>query len=256
VERRETFDTALADSFRGSENRPYRRNEIVRLCLERGLYLQAAFFRRNSGDEPVVTDLAERVRAKQARLLAESAERLENELRYEEAEAAFNRSLSLYRELRNLDPVDPRYPEAIRELSEQRNTLREIRVAEHLLAAGIVRDGTAAGESKRELRILLSNTSGSPMEQAEVLVRFSGWGASLWQAVLGSIPAGGGVTLEISLSRGAAARMSQTGPTRLNTEDLHIPCNLLVRYEHNGEEAAEHFSLPVVFPAGTLRLPP
>jgi hypothetical protein len=47
----------------------------------------------------------------------------------------------------------------------------------------------------------------------------------------------------------------QEASTRLNTEDLYIPCNLLIRYQRNGEKAAEHFRIPLVFPAGTLKLP-
>ena len=242
----QTIDGALAAAFRSSESVESHQNEIVRLCLERELYLQAAFFRRSGSDEPVVTDLAERLRAKQAGLLAELARQLENEIRYAEAEAAYNRSLSLYRELRNLDPVDPRYPEAIRELSERRNALRQIRVAESLLAARIVEGGLAAGGGKQELRIALTNTSGAAVEQVEVLARFSGYSASSWQAPLGTLRAGGRVLLTIPLTESSA---------ELNGEDLYIPCNLLVRYVHDRGNAAEHFRLPCVFPAGTLRLP-
>ncbi len=257
-----TIDAALAAVFRGSETRQSRQNEIVRLCLERELYLQAAFFRRSDSDEPVVTDLPERIREKQARLLGEAAEQLENELRYAEAEAAFNHSLSLYRELRSLDPVDPRYPEAIRKLSERRNALRQIRVAENLLAARLSDGGLAAGGGngggKWELRIELTNTSGTAVEQAEVLARFSGYTASRWQASLGTIRPGGKVLLTIALPEiGAAAQgASAHGVSpESNGEDLAVPCNLLVRYLHKGEDAAEHFRLPLVFPAGTLQLP-
>ena len=242
----ETIDAALAAAFRSSE--------ILRLCLERELYLQAAFFRRSGSDNaPIVTDLAERLRAKQAGLLAELAEQLDNELRYAEAEAAYHRSLSLYRELRNVDPVDPRYPEAIRDLSEQRNALRRIRVAERLLAASIVEGGLKAGAGKQELGIALTNASAGSVEQVEVLARFSGYSASLWQASLGTLHAGRRTLLTIPLSEGSTA--APEASTRLNTEDLYIPCNLLVRYVHNREKAAEHFRIPLVFPAGTLRLP-
>jgi len=241
-----TIDGKLAAAFHSFESRPSRQNDIVRLCLERELYLQAAFFRRSDSNEPVVTDLAERMRAKQAGLLAELAEQLENELRYAEAEAAFNRGLSLYRELRNLDPVDPRYPEAIRELSGKRNALRQIRVAENLLTARIVEDGLTAGGGKQELGVVLTNTSGSTVEQVEVLARFSGYTVSRWQASLGTIRSGEKVFLTIALSDSRASA---------NSEDLAIPCNLLVRYVHDRTKAAEHFRLPLVFPAGTLRLP-
>jgi hypothetical protein len=248
----ETIDTALASAFRSSETQHSRQNEILRLCLEKGLYLQAAFFRRSGRDEPVVTDLAERLRAKQAGLLAELGEQLENELRYTEAETAYNHSLSLYRELRNLDPVDPRYPRAIRELSDRRNALREIRVAERLLAARIVDSGLKVGGGKQELGIVLTNTSAVSIEQVEVLASFSGYTASRWQAILGAIHSGGTVTLTITLSEGSLT--GRGASEQLNAEDLYIPCNLLVRYVHNHEKAAEHFRIPVVFPTGTLRL--
>jgi hypothetical protein len=248
----ETIDTALVSAFRSSETQHYRQNEILRLCLEKGLYLQAAFFRRSGRDEPVVTDLAERLRAKQAGLLAELAEQLENELRYTEAETAYNHSLSLYRELRNLDPVDPRYPQAIRELSDRRNALREIRVAESLLAARIIESGLEANGGRQELGIVLTNTSAGSVEQVEVLASFSGFTTSRWQAILGTIRSGGTVTLTIALSEGGVA--GQGASAQLNAEDLYIPCNLLVRYVRNHEKAAEHFRIPLVFPTGTLRL--
>jgi hypothetical protein len=42
--------------------------------------------------------------------------------------------------------------------------------------------------------------------------------------------------------------------TAVNAEDLSLPCNLLVRYTHDRGSGAEHFRLPLVFPAGTLPL--
>jgi len=241
------IEAALAAAFRNSGTGQFGQNEVVRLCLERQLYLQAAFFRRSSGDEALVTDLFERIRAKQAGLLAELAEELENELRYVEAESAFNHSLSLYRELRSLDPVNPRYPQAIRQLSERRNALREIRLAEGLLTAGVAADGLGAVDGKGQLVIALTNVSAGTLERVEVLARLSGYTASRWQASPGTIRAGGRVLLSIAVSDdgGGASR-----------EDLFIFCNLLVRYEHDREQAAQHFRLPLIFPAGRLRLPP
>jgi len=239
------IEAALAAAFRDSGNGPSGQNEVVRLCLERQLYLQAAFFRRSSGDEALVTDLFERIRAKQAGLLAELAEELENELRYVEAESALNHSLIIFRELRSLDPVDPRYPQEIRQLSGRRNALREIRLAEGLLTAGVAEDGLPRGEGKGQLVIALANVSAVPLEQVEVLARFSGYTASRWQASPGTIRAGGRVLLSIAVSEGGAA----------NREDLFIPCNLLARYEQDRQERAQHFRLPLIFPAGSLRLP-
>jgi hypothetical protein len=236
----------LAATFRSFQAGQSGTNEILRLCLEEELLLQAAYFRRNNIDEPVVTDLAQRIRVKQAGLLAQLAEELKNELRYVEAEAALNNSLSIYRELRNLDPVDPRYPEAIRDITGRRNALREIRVAESRLTARIIEEGLAASGGERGLAITLTNISGGALEQVEVLVRFSSYTASSWQATPGTIRPGGEVLLTIALGAGGVPS---------NTEDLFLPCNLLVRYTHNRGEATEYFHLPVMVPAGTLRLP-
>jgi hypothetical protein len=248
-----TIEAALAEAFQSSETWQSRQNETLRLCLERELYLQAAFFRRSGSDDPVVTDLSGRLLAKQAGLLSKLAGQLEDELRYAEAEGAYNRALSLYRELRSSDPVDPRYPEAIRELSEKRNTLRQIRVAEGLLTARLSEGGMTAGAENTELRIAVINGSDSTAQQVEVLASFSGYSASRWRASLGTLRAGGRVTLTVPLLEISSSSGEET--SRLNAEDLYIPCNLLVRYAQDYKNTAEHFRFPLVFPAGTLRLP-
>ena len=248
----ETIDAALARAFQNSEYQLSRPNDTLRLCLERELYLQAAFFRRSGSDEPVVTDLPERLLAKQAGLLSKLAEQLEYELRYAEAEAAYNRALSLYRELRNLDPVDPRYPETIRELSERRNALREIRVADSLLAARLIEDRLTAGAGNPRLDIALMNDSDRMVHDVEVTAGFSGYSASRWRASFGILRVGGRVTLSIPLLEPSTS--SGEDPPRLNAEDLSIPCNLLVRYTHNGKNKTESLRIPLLFPAGTLPL--
>ncbi|UCF99967.1 MAG: hypothetical protein JSV89_10625 [Spirochaetaceae bacterium] len=246
------IESTLAAAFESSESLQARQNEILRLCLEEDMLLQAAFFRRGQSGEPVVTDLRKRIREKQARLLAELAGQLENELRYPEAETSYNRSLSLYRELRNLDPVDLRYPEAVRELSERRNAVRHIRVAENLLSARIAEDGLTAGADKVQLRIVLANTSTAGVEQVEFLAHLYGYPESRWQGTLKRISPGGEALLTIPLSRSTSD--AQDGVDRLNSEDLLITCNLLARFEHNHQNAVQYFHLPVVFPAGTLHL--
>jgi hypothetical protein len=247
----ETIDAALAEAFRSSGYQLTGQNEVLRLCLERGLYLQAAYFRRSGSDEPVVTDLPGRLLEKQAGLLSKLAGQLEEQLRYAEAEAAYNRALSLYRELRNLDPVDPRYPETIRELSERRNVLREIRVGESLLAAR--QDGLAEGEGNPRLRIAVRNGSDSAVHEVEVLAAFSGYSASRWRASLATLGARGVATLTIPLPEQNPSSGGRT--PRLNAEDLSIPCNLLIRYTRAGKKAAESLHIPLLFPAGTLPLP-
>lgn len=253
----ETVDAALAAAFRNSGYQPSRQNEVLQLCLERELYLQAAFFRRSGSDEPVVTDLPERLLAKQAGLLLKLAEQLEYELRYPEAESAYNRALSLYRDLRNLDPVDPRYPETIRELSGRRNALREIRVGDSLLAARLIKGAMASDAENPRLEIALMNDSERTVHQVEVLAGFSGYSSSRWRASFGTLRTGGRVTLTIPLlEQGASSAKAAIGedPLRFNAEDLSIPCNLLVRYVHNGKNKTESFRIPLLFPAGTLPL--
>ena len=253
----ETVDAALAAAFRNSGYQPSRQNEVLQLCLERELYLQAAFFRRSGGDEPVVTDLPERLLTKQAGLLLKLAEQLEYQLRYAEAESAYNRALSLYRDLRNLDPVDPRYPETIRELSGRRNALREIRVGDSLLAARLIKDPSASDAGNPRIEIALMNDSERTVHQVEVLAGFSGYSASRWRASFGTLRAGGEVTLAISLlEQSASSTKAEIGEDtlRFNAEDLSIPCNLLVRYVYNGNNKTESFRIPLLFPADTLPL--
>jgi hypothetical protein len=245
-------DTALARAFQGSDLQLSGENEILRLCLEQELYLQAAFFRRAGSDEPVVTDLPERLLAKQAGLVAKLAEELEYGLRYTEAESAYNRALILYRELRNLDPVDPRYPETIRELSGQRNSLRQIRVGESLLEARRLEGGLTAGAENPALRIALVNGSDSTVNRVEVLAGLSGYSSSRWRSTLETLRPGGTVVLTIPLLQQRTSALEDS--TLFNAEDLSIPCNLLVRYVQSGKTATESLRLPLIFPAGTLPL--
>jgi hypothetical protein len=252
-ERTPAIDRTLAAAFRSPETLQSRQNEILRLCLEKELYLQAAFFRRNRGDEPLITDLPERIREKQARLMADLAGQLENQLRFPEAEAAYNRSLSLYRELRNLDPVDPRYPKAVRDLSKRRNGVRRILVAEPLLTTQITGNAIAFEGTKQRLSITLTNSSASTVEEVEVFVRFSGYTASSWQASLGTLPAGRNVLLSIPLWESGGGVREE--PALLNNEDLSLPCNLLVWFELDRQKTAQYFHLPLLFPAGSLHLP-
>ena len=241
----DSIDSTLAAGFQKSGAVHSQQNEILRFCLENELFLQAAFFQRSRSEGPVVTDLAVRIRAKQARLLSDLARRLENELRLPEAEAAYNQSLILYRELRSLDPVDPRYPEAIREQSRRRNGVRDILTAEHLLSAQV--EGHFSTDREEELRIVLHNTSGNMAEQPEVQARFSGYPDSRWQGSLRQISPGGQAIVTIPFSG------STTGP--VTTEDLRMVLNIMVKFLHEQRAKAQYFQLPLVFPAGTLRLP-
>jgi hypothetical protein len=252
-----SIESMLASVFQGPGPLQSRQNEAVRFCLEEQLLLQAAFFRRSGDEKPVVTDLDERVLSKKAGLLAELARQLEDDLRLPEAQRAYNRSLSLYRELRKFDPVDPRYPEAISELSEQRNAVRQILVAENMLTArmegGLSAAENGARENKPGLKIALVNTSGSTLEQAQVSARLSAYPDSRWEGALGTLPAGKEIIVTIPFSGDKTDPRSEASTS--NGEDLRALCNLVVRFIHDGQNTAQWFRLPVMFPAGTLRLP-
>jgi hypothetical protein len=241
----DSIDSTLAAGFQKTGAVQSQQNEILRFCLEKELFLQAAFFQRSRSEGPVVTDLAGRIRAKQARLLSDLARQLENELRLPEAEAAYNQSLILYRELRNLDPVDPRYPEAIRELSRRRNSIRDILTAEHLLS--VQEEGHFGTDRGEELRIVLRNVSGDIVKQPEVQALFSGYPDSRWQGSLRQVSTGGEAIVTIPFSG------STTGP--VTTEDLRIVLNIMVKFLHEQRAKVQYHQLPLVFPAGTLRLP-
>jgi hypothetical protein len=241
----DSIDSTLAQGFEKTGGVLTQQNEILRFCLEEELFLQAAFFQRSRSEGPVVTDLIGRIRGKQARLLSDLARRLENELRLPEAEAAYNRGLTLYRELRSRDPVDPRYPEAIHELSRRRNSVRDILTAEHLLRAEAEERFTS--DRSEELRIVLGNISKGIVEQPEVQARFAGYPDSRWLGSLRQISPGGQAIVTIPFSGSTA------GP--VTTEDLRIVLNIMVKFLHEQRAKAQYFQLPLVFPAGTLRLP-
>lgn len=239
------IDSTLAAGFERTGTVASQQNELLRFCLEEELYLQAAYFQRSRSEGPVVTDLAGRIRSKQARLLSDLAKRLENGLRLPEAEAAYNRGLILYRELRGLDPVDPRYPEAIRELSRRRNGVRDILTAETVLTAEM--EGHSASDRREELRILLGNISGSTVEQVEIQARFSEYPDSRWLGSHKYIPPGGRTVVTLPFSGSA------TGP--VTGEDLRVVLNIMVKFLQDQQGKAQYFQLPIVFPAGALHLP-
>lgn len=239
------IDGTLAAGFEKTGTIESQQNEILRFCLEEELYLQAAFFQRSRSEGPVVTDLAGRIRSKQAWLLSDLARRLENELRLPEAEAAYNRGLTLYRELRSLDPVNPRYPEAIRELSRRRNGVRDILTAERLLTAEV--EERFASDRREELRIVLRSTATSTVEQAEIQARFDEYPDSRWLGSLRQISPGRRAIVTIPFAGSAA------GPVA--GEDLRVALNIMVKFRHGQQEKAQYFRLPIIFPAGSLHLP-
>lgn len=239
------IDGTLAAGFEKTGMIASLQNELLRFCLEEELYLQAAFFQRSRSEGPVVTDLAGRIRSKQAGLLSELARRLENELRLPEAEAAYNRALTLYRELRSLDPVDPRYPESIRDLSQRRNGVRNILTAESLLTAEV--EKRFASDRGEQLRIVVGNIAESSVEQLEFQARFDGYPDSRWLGSLEQILSGGRAVVTLPFSGSA------TGP--VNGEDLRVSLNIMVKLIQGHQGKDQYVHLPILFPAGSLHLP-
>jgi len=246
----DAIETRLAAAFQGERSLQSQQNEIVRLCLENDLLLQAAYFRRARSGEAVVTDMEERLKSKQARILAELAGRLEQQLRYGEVEAYYNHSLSLYRQLRNLDPVNPLYAEAVRDLNGERNAVRRLLVSDPLLEARIAPGGVLVEGETRSLAVILTNATDDALNQVEVSARFTGYPFSQWRGSFAGIPPGGQTTLRISFSAG-----EEGSSARLNAEQLYLACNLLVRYGAGREKRAQYFRIPLLVPEGTLVVP-
>jgi hypothetical protein len=251
----DSIEETLIQAFENLQGPSERLEEALRLCLDKGLLLQADYLLRAGGSERVDEELAVRAKEKQARLLADSARRLERELRLPEAEKACNRSLALYRELRSLDPVDPLYPQVVDELTLQRNGVRETLMAEKLLEAKLDYFPQAPGNSgdgadragRAALRLLLVNRSGGRLEQVEVQARLAGLEISGWRKNVGPLQRGGETSVALPLSVG--------GPGPLSGEDLRLTLNVEAFFLREGRAGVQYFNLPVLFPAGTLNLP-
>jgi hypothetical protein len=188
---------------------------------------------------------------KQARLTGEQAGRLEAELRLPEAEALYNRALALYRGLRQRDPIDPSFPEAIRLLEEGRNRVRRILVEEGLLEASLRTPWASAGAGTEstgpaslELTLTLRNAGRTVLRELQIDARFGGLPRTRWTGDLDALSPGAEVPLRLFLSPRTG------GPTV--QEDLLLPLALLVRFSREGERAALYFRFPVLFPAGSL----
>ncbi len=236
----DTIDSHLAAAFADSST------DLIRLCLENDLLLQAGTFQRTRSQGRMVSDLERRIKERQARLLAELARHLQEQLRLPEAESAYNHCLTLYRELRSLDPVDPRFPEAVRELSERRNSVRAILVAENPVSIEPVAPPEPPATAA-ELPLVLKNLFPSTLQQLEVQVRAAELENSLWRGTVDRLY--GRDRIVLSLASSAAGR------SLLNAEDLLLTLNGVLRFLEKGESKTRYFRVSVLFPAGTLGLP-
>ncbi len=96
--------------------------------------------------------------------------KLEEQLLLPEAEGACAEALELYRLLRREDPVDPRFPRRLQELTARRQALRAMLFEEPLLEARL----PARLELGREQPLTMINRSGTVLEDLELTVLFSG----------------------------------------------------------------------------------
>jgi hypothetical protein len=206
--------------------------ELVQGLLDRGLVLaalpffRAAFPGASAGENQ---RLARRVKAQAARALAALAQGRERELRLDEAEAAAAEGIRLARELRAEDPVEPSYAQLLRQLTEQRNSLRE-----QLLP------GTEGGPEARlepapeggGLLLLLRNPGLEPLGPLAVQVCWAGLPGS--PAVEMMDPIRPGYTVRLPLPAPQAPELE-----RLD-EDLPLSLSVLLRFERGGREQARY----------------
>jgi hypothetical protein len=250
-----TLEELLAEGYERLAADPDSRSELIGLCLREGLLLQAHYlFTLSEAGSEAARGLEERFLAKQAERLAELARSLEEQLRLPEAEQAYNGALALLRELRGIDPVERRFPEQIRDLTEARNAVREVLVAEPLLEAGplaVVPVDQATTGGTLELRVELRNRSARRLDDLVVDARLaSGPGAPTflqrrWSGSLGSLPPRGRQRLAIPISSEGQAPL----------EDLRVQLHLLVSCRQGTEASRQHLALPALLPLGSSAVP-
>jgi hypothetical protein len=246
------------------------RGELVEACLKRDFLLMAQSLEpgpqeadghgaaggsRVGGERGAPSDRSRAVREKQAGLLAELARRYEEQLLLPGAEEACNAALRVLRALRAQDPVDPRYPERIRELERQRNDVREILVAEPGLEllppqvggggldAGASGAAPRAGEStSRALTLELRNVTGGSLRDLRFQVRVPGLPAGTLAAVIPRLAPGGTATLN---ARVPAAN----GPLGAHVrEDLRTRVLVLVTATDEDGERTFWLQAPLLVP--------
>jgi hypothetical protein len=219
--------------------------ELVQGLLARGLILaalpffQASFPGASAGENQ---KLARRIKAQAMKALADLAQGYERELRLEEAEAAAAEGMRLARELRAEDPVEPSYAQSLRQLTEERNALRE-----QLLppAEGGPEAKLELAESGR-LFLLIGNPGLEALGPLTVQARWAGLPGSPVVEVMEPIrPA---YTVRLPLPGLRSTELERT------EEDLSVSLSVLLRFERGGREQARYLRARFLrSPDGELR---
>jgi hypothetical protein len=220
--------------------------ELVQGFLDRGLILAALPFFRAIFPEASAGEtqrLARRVKAQIARALSKLAEGYERELRLADAEAAAAEGIRLARELRAEDPVEPAYAQMLRQLTEQRNRLRE-----ELLpgAEGGLEGRLEAASETGHIFLALRNPGLEPLGPIGVQARWSGLSGS--ESLELMEPIRPGYTVRLPLAAPASPALQPTD------EDLSVSLSVLLRYERGGQELDRYLRAAFLrSPDGRLR---
>jgi hypothetical protein len=220
--------------------------ELVQGLLARGLVLaalpffQASFPGASAGESQ---RLARRVKAQVVKALAALAQGYERELRLDEAEAAAAEGMRLARELRAEDPVEPSYAQLLRQLTEERNALREQLLPS---AEGGPEARLELAESGRPF-LLLGNPGLEPLGPLTVQACWAGLPGSPVMEVMEPIRPGYAVRLPLPEPR--SPELERTA------EDLSLSLSVLLRFERGGREQARYLHARFLrSPDGALHL--
>jgi hypothetical protein len=205
--------------------------ELVQGLLARGLVLaalpffQASFPGASAGESQ---RLARRVKAQAVKTLAALARGYERELRLDEAEAAAAQGMRLARELRAEDPVEPSYAQLLRQLTEERNALREQLLP---LAEGGPEARLELEEGGR-LFLLLGNPGLEPLGPLTVQACWAGLPGSPAMEVMDPIRPG--YTVRLPLPEPRSPELERAA------EDLGLSLSVLLRFKRGGREQARY----------------
>jgi hypothetical protein len=206
--------------------------ELVQGLLARGLVLaalpffQASFPGASAGESQ---RLARRVKAQVVKALAALAQGYERELRLEEAEAAAAQGMRLARELRAEDPVEPSYAQLLRQLTEERNALREQLLPS---AEGGPEARLVLAEGGRPL-LLLENPGLETLGPLTVQACWAGLpGSPVMVEVMDPIRPG--YTVRLPLPEPRSPELERPA------EDLSLSLSVLLRFERGGREQARY----------------
>jgi hypothetical protein len=201
--------------------------ELVQGLLDRGLILAALPFFRAAFPEASAGEtqrLARRVKAQTAQALTVLAEAYERDLRLPEAESAAAEGIRLARELRAEDPVELAYAQVLRQLTEQRNRLRE----ELLPPAEGDPQGRLEIAPAGQLFLALRNPGLEPWGPIGVQARWAGLSDSESFEMMEPVRPGYTVRLPLAAPTSPALEGAQ--------EDLSLSLSVLLHYERGGQE--------------------